>query len=409
VTANGRIWLMTATGLATIDPAIIPRNVIPPLAKIVNFTADDSSIAVRNFISLPQHTRRIEIEYTGLSFAEPRKVDFRYKLDNFDLNWHNVATSRIATYTNLSPGIYRFQVLAVNEDGIRSLQPETIAFTIPAAFYQTRWFLFLCLFALMILLVVAIRWRIRFATARVRALFDERLKERTRLAQDLHDNLIQDVMGISLQLELADELTSSDAPGKPVLTRALMLVSSALAQGRSALTTLRKTETNVDDVLEAITQVSQRFVDPARLLSKLIVVDSDLQLNAPVAEEIIQIGREATRNALQHTAGAVQVIISQSIEYLSFVVKDSGSGINEQLLQLGVAGHFGITGMKERATRIRAELKIEPNPTGRGTLIQLKVPGQLAYQEFDTMRLSWRRWRRRLSASRRDLRENIDE
>ena len=395
MSSDGRLWMTTADGLATVNPARLEKNLTPPIAKVLGITADEHAFSTARVVLLPKRTHRLEIEYTGLSFTEPHRVKFRYQLEPFEGRWHEAADRRVATYTNLTPGFYTFRVMAANDDGIWSLEPALLSFRIPAAYYQTRWFEFFCWCLALAVLVTAVKLRIRSVSTQMRGLFEERLKERARLAQDLHDSLIQDVMGISLQLELADELTPASAAGKPVLGRALSLASSAMSQGRSALTSLRVSESTLPEMVDSIVQVSQRFDDPSRVVVSVRTLDPALRLQARIAEEVIQIGREALTNALKHTRGPVELRVVQNPQQFTLFIRDSGPGVNNEVLTRAVSGHFGILGMKERAKRISSKLTVLSREAA-GTSISLRVAGHLAYVESGSMRQRLKRSRLRV-------------
>lgn len=403
VAPDGRIWLTTSEGLATIDPGHIRKNLLPPPTQILQLTADDADVDLKNSITLPARTHRVEISYSGLSLTDPRKVTFRYRLLGFDPAWSAPSTRRFSTYTNLPPGSYRFEVLAANPDGVWNETPDKLAFTLAPAVYQTKWFFSLCVLALMLAAILFFRGRVRSAEDRVRLRFEERLDERVRVAQDLHDNLLQEVMGISLQLEIADELTPLGAPGKPILKRALQLSESALKQGRGALTTLRSTALTRQDIHQGLTLATAPFSEERRKAVQYKIHGTELPMRAGVGEEIVQIGREALRNALQHTQGIVHVDIHYAPRRFSLVVDDEGQGMSSTIVESGVPGHFGLKGMRERAARIASTLTIEPSARG-GTHVQLSVPARMAYSGFDTPSGLWSRlariltWRRRHAA-----------
>jgi signal transduction histidine kinase/ligand-binding sensor domain-containing protein len=383
VTPDGRIWLTTSEGLATIDPSHIRKNLLPPPAQILQLTADDADVDLKNSITLPPRTHRVEINYSGLSLTDPRKVTFRYRLLGFDPEWSEASTRRFSTYTNLPPGSYHFEVMAANEDGIWNETPDTLAFTLAPAIYQTKWFFGFCVLALMLAAILFFRLRVRSAADRLRVRFEERLDERVRVAQDLHDNLLQEVMGISLQLEIADELTPPEAAGKPILKRALQLSESALTHGRGALTTLRSTALTRQDIWEGLTLAAAPFSEERRKAVQYTIHGTELPMRAGIGEEIVQIGREALRNALQHTGGAVHVDIHYASRRFSLAVHDEGQGMNPAIIESGIPGHFGLKGMRERAARIASTLTIESMARG-GTHVQLNVPARMAYSGFDT-------------------------
>jgi signal transduction histidine kinase len=238
----------------------------------------------------------------------------------------------------------------------------------------------------------------RSAANKLRLRFEERLDERVRVAQDLHDNLLQEVMGISLQLEIADELTPPEAAGKPVLRRALQLSESALTHGRGALTTLRATALTRQDILQALALAAEPFSEERRRAVQYSTDGTEHPLRAGVGEEIVQIGREALRNALQHTHGPIHVGIHYASRRFCLVVDDEGQGMSPTIMESGVPGHFGLRGMRERAAKIATTLTIESMARG-GTHVQLSVPASTAYAGFDTTSGAWTgfmaRWTKR--------------
>jgi signal transduction histidine kinase len=219
-----------------------------------------------------------------------------------------------------------------------------------------------------------------------------------RVAQDLHDNLLQEVMGISLQLEIADELIPPETAGKPILRRALQLSESALTHGRGALTTLRATALTRQDIYQALTLATASFSEERRRVVQYNTHGTELSVRAGVGEEIVQIGREAVRNALQHTHGAVHVGIHYASSRFYLVVDDEGQGISPTIMEWGAPGHFGLKGMRERAARIASTLTIE-SKVGGGTHVQLSVPARMAYSGFNPTSGLWTRfmaiWTRR--------------
>src|SRR5260370_14468489 len=172
---DGRIWLTTSEGLATSDPANLRKNLLPTPVQILQLTADDADVDLKNSIALPPRTHRVEINYSGLSLTDPRKVTFRYRLPGFDSQWSQASTRRFSTYTNLPPGTYHFEVMAANEDGIWNETPDRLAFTLAPAFYQTEWFLALCVLASILAGILFFFLRVWFSSHRLPPRFYERL------------------------------------------------------------------------------------------------------------------------------------------------------------------------------------------------------------------------------------------
>jgi signal transduction histidine kinase/ligand-binding sensor domain-containing protein len=379
--SDGKFWFRTSEGVAIIDPQDLTRNLVVPPVHIERLVADGVVVDAARLVRLRPLTREVEVDYTALSLAEPRKVQFRYKLEGFDSDWRDAGTRRQAFYTNLHPHAYRFRVLACNNDGIWNESGATFDFALLPAFYQTQAFRLLCALVLIILAGGAYRLRVWQVTSGLRERFEERLKERTRIAQELHDNLIQDVMGISLQIEVTDELLPADVPAKQSLGRALRLCKSALEEGRRALNDLRSAPLSAGDLVKSFSQLSDQFAGKSGTRVDVVVEGRERPLSALAGNDVLQIGRQAISNAFQHAhARKIHVLLSYGERFLQVRVRDDGRGINEEALNLRRAGHYGISGMKERAERLGGSLSIR-SLVGEGTEVNLSVPAYLLYQD----------------------------
>ena len=393
--SDGKLWFRTSEGVALIDPQDLTRNLVVPPVQVERLVADGAVVNATQPVRLRPLTREVEVDYTALSLAEPRKVQFRYKLEGFDSDWRDAGTRRQAFYTNLRPHAYRFRVLACNNDGVWNESGATLDFELLPAFYQTRWFPLLCALVLIILAWGAYRLRVWQVTTQLRERFEERLSERTRIAQELHDSLIQDVMGISLQIEVTDELLPADFPAKQPLARALGLCKSALDAGRRALNDLRTASLTAADLVKSFSQLTNELTREAGTKIDVIVEGRERPLNAVTGNDVLQIGRQAIANALQHShAKKIHVLLSYGDRLLQLRVQDNGCGISGETLNLGRPGHYGIAGMKERAERLGGSISIRSR-VGKGTEVTLTVPGQSLYRD-DTRRSDWRlgdKWR----------------
>jgi signal transduction histidine kinase/ligand-binding sensor domain-containing protein len=379
--SDGKLWLKTSEGVAIVDPQDLTRNLVIPPVHVQRLVADGATLDVAQPVRLRPLTREVQIDYTALSFAEPRKVRFRYKLEGFDPDWRDAGTRRQAFYTNLSPRAYRFRVLACNNDGIWNESGATLDFDLLPAFYQTRGFRLLCALVLIILALGIYRLRVWQVTSRVRERFEERLKERTRIAQELHDNLIQDVMGISLQIEVSDELLPADFPAKQPLGRALRLCKSALDEGRRALNDLRSAPLTANDFVKSFSQLSEQFAGHSGTRVDVVVEGRERSLSVVAGNDFLQIGRQAIMNAFQHShAKKIHVLLSYGQQDLQIRVKDNGCGMTEEKLNLRRSGHYGIAGMQERAERLGGTLSIR-SLIGKGTEVSLSAPGSIVYQD----------------------------
>jgi signal transduction histidine kinase len=376
---DGAVWFQTSEGIGVIDPRRLSNNSVVPPVQIEAITADSERLDLTAPIQLKPRTRDVQFDYTAPSFVEPRRVRFRYMLEGYDATWQEADTRRQAFYTNLPPRRYRFRVIACNNDGVWNESGATLPFDLLPAFYQTPWFRVLCLMLLMLAGLGIYRWRVLQLDARLRARFDARLAERTRIAQELHDNLLQNVLGISLQLEVTDELLPSDAVARKPLEEALRLSKTAMTEGRRALNDLRVQKVGSEDLVRAFAQVAKDFPASEPPEVDVLKEGQERPLNPVTGQDVLQIARQAIANALQHAeARRVHVLLSYGQRGLSIRVKDNGRGIDEHTLKLGRAGHHGIMGMRERAVRIGATLTILSR-AGEGTEVCLDVPEHFIY------------------------------
>ena len=196
--SDGKLWFPTIKGVAMIDPERMKTNSHAPPVVIEQIRIDDKSFAPSERLELPAGTTRFDLYYTAPSFVAPEKVRFKYKLEGFDKDWIDSGTRRIAYYTNLRPGAYTFRVIASNNDGVWNETGAAFALYLKPYFYQTYWFYAVCLLALVLLAWLLFRLRVRGMQAQFGAV----LAERTRIAREIHDNLAQEMSGISVQLEV---------------------------------------------------------------------------------------------------------------------------------------------------------------------------------------------------------------
>ena len=199
--ADGKLWFLRPGGVSVIDPHHLAFNKLPPPVHIEQVTADDKIYDATNGLRLPARTRNLAIDYTALSLVAPEKVRFRYMLEGQDPDWKEVINDRQVQYSNLAPGPYRFRVIASNNSGVWNETGATLEFSIAPAFYQTRWFQALAMaFSFAALLWAAYRLRVAQIARQFNRTLDARVSERTRIARELHDTLLQSFHGLLLRV-----------------------------------------------------------------------------------------------------------------------------------------------------------------------------------------------------------------
>ena len=377
--ADGRLWFATNGGVAVIDPHRWPKNALPPPVKIERAIADDRVQEASGPLTLPPNTRRLEIRFAALSLTAPERVLFRYRLEGYDPDWRGPVNTRTATYTNLPPKQYRFRVIAANNDGVWNNEGADFQFSIAPAFYQTRLFLLLCVAAAASAVWAAIQWRMRQMRTRLQLQFEERLAERTRIAQELHDTLLQGFLSASMQLHVAVERVPPESPDKPRLQRVLELMRAVIEEGRNAVKGLRSSKATDDGLEEAFSRIPKELDAADGIDFRVIGEGHARPLNAVIRDEVYRIGREALVNAFRHSgAKRIEVEVEFAKKALTVAVRDDGRGIDPAVLESGREGHWGLIGMRERARRIGAQFKLS-SALAAGTEVELSVPGRVAY------------------------------
>jgi signal transduction histidine kinase len=207
-----------------------------------------------------------------------------------------------------------------------------------------------------------------------------RLEERTRIARELHDTLLQNFVGASMQLLATLNGISEDSPVRARLDQILHLMQVGMDEGRSALHGLRSSESFPEDIVQAFTSTPQELSVHPDIELGVIVTGRQRPLRMPIQHEVYRIGKEAIVNALRHSrAKRVQCELEYADSELRVRVRDDGCGIDTQVLQMGREGHWGLAGMRERAVKIGGQLKIS-STAAVGTEIQLSIPGEIAFQ-----------------------------
>lgn len=386
--SRGRVWLSLEGGLAVVDPLRLNQVPIPALAQIRSIVADGSSLPLRGSVDIPPLCRRVLLNFTGPNLSAPQRVLFKYRLDGFDRSWSEAVTSREAAYTNLGPGTYKFRVTASNPDGFWSEQEASLQLHVEPAFWDTWWFRTTGFFALALAIGVVYRFRMNQITSQLQVRFEERLSERNRIAQELHDTLLQAFLSASMQVHVAYGRLGSESPAKAPLERAIDLIGRASREGRTVLRGLRSQAIDSLSFEQAFSRLAQELAAPEEMTYTVTVEGRPKILRQALRDEVYRIGRESVLNAFRHSGGAkIEVEIEYALTQLRLLIRDDGCGIDTQVLRTGRDGHWGLTGIRERAEHIGARLTILSSPQA-GTEVVLLVPGHIAY--LNRPEHSWR-------------------
>jgi signal transduction histidine kinase len=377
-TADGKTWFVSDDGVSVVDPRHLPFNKLAPPVHIEQIIADRKTYDTSPSQRLPPLVRDLEIDYTALSLAAPEKNLFKYKLEGHDRDWIDAGNRRQAFYNDLPPRNYRFRVVASNNSGVWNEAGDVSEFSIAPAYFQTNWFR-----ALIAALILGAAWglyRLRlYQIAReFNVRLEERVSERTRLARDLHDTLLQSFHGLMLRFQAVSKLMPA-GKAKEQLEQTLERADQAIAEGRSAVYDLRSSTTETNELSGALNAVGNELSKEASAEFSLVVEGEARDLHPIIRDELYRIGREALSNAFKHAhARHVEAEIEYGERVFRLRIRDDGEGIPAEILEQGRPGHYGLPGIRERARQAGADLTIWSRAHS-GTEIDLSLAGSIAY------------------------------
>jgi ligand-binding sensor domain-containing protein/signal transduction histidine kinase len=379
LTAAGDVWFPSVKGAVRISPSRVPiRHAAPVL--IERIVVDDQPIPPSTEVTVPPGHGRLAIDFTLCELVNPQRFTFRYKLEGFDDKWTPALRGRSAYYTNLPPGRYRFHVIA-SDSASSSVSEAAVALNLRPSFYQTNW-----LYALLVLLTGAVIWGGFALYARqTRARYALLLTERTRLAREMHDTVIQGCVGVSTLLEAAARFRDLDsAETETLLDHARIQANSTLEEARQAVWNLRHPE------------APELSINTLFDLARKLGVEHGIQIETEMAgsgsldpetdRTFLLVAREALRNAVVHAKPeriSVRVQIEPSEALLE--VADDGIGFAAERENNGQDRHFGIVGMRERVEKLGGAFSIVSNP-GTGTTVVARVPLTGPHRNESTVR-----------------------
>jgi len=396
---DGKLWFATYDGVTVIDPRDLRSNKVPPPVHVEQIVADRKTYEASSQVRLPPLVRDLQINYTALSLVAPEKNVFRYKLEGRDRDWQDAGNRRQAFYTDLDPGNYRFRVIAANNSGVWNEEGASLDLSIAPAYWQTNWFRALCVLAFIALLLALYLLRVRQLARHFNMTLDARVNERTRIARDLHDTLLQSFHGLLLRFQTALELWPS-TQAKQVLASAIDQAAEAITEGRDAVQGLRSSTMETNELADAIRTVGEELAanEGANhgVVLRVEAQGAPQPLHPIVRDEILRIAGEALRNAFRHAeAKQIEVELRYDVRDLRLRVRDDGKGIDPKVLsQGGREGHFGMHGMRERAKLIGGKLTVWSG-LDSGTEVELSIPAAHAYASSSST------WRSRLAGKLR--------
>ena len=367
---DGALWFSTIKGVIVLDPSRLDRRLAPPPVVIEEVTVNGQPEEPSRIESILPGRKNLGFRYTGLSYYSPSRITFHYKLDGFENNWTDAGARREALYANLPPGKFVFRVIACNVDGTCDLAGSSVAFALAPEYYQRSWFLPLCVGLIALSAWILYRLRIRDFKAQ----FAMILAERSRIARELHDTLIQGFSGVTMEMQaLCAKLSSPEE--RRTLQDIVQDAARSLREARRSVAGLRSAAGAQSGLGSAIAQAARQITETKDIRLKLELEQNSRELPAEIEYNLLRIAQEAVSNSVKHSgARMIEVSLQSTAALVSLAIKDDGSGLGDGAAN---AGHYGLIGMRERATHIGAGFQID-SESGRGTTIRVMLPAPKA-------------------------------
>jgi ligand-binding sensor domain-containing protein/signal transduction histidine kinase len=369
LTRNGEAWFPTNMGLWRIRPDELQLPLLSNL-DIDAVTVDGRQEPLAGKLELNADSSRLEIEYEPVLLRSQNQLRFRYRLDGYDQSWtYASAQQRLATYTNLPAGKYTFLVEAWETDHPEHVARASIEIVKTPHFYQTSWFVALCVLATVLFSIFVHQVRIKQMHGRFKAV----LAERTRLAREMHDTLIQGCIAISalLKAALSSEVDDNESRAH-LIDYAATQIHATVDEARQAVWNLRGEEDAHIDLQSALLRMAERIglEHGVKMVNRLQGKPFSISLQA--THEVLMVARESIFNAILHGhAQKIEVELNFLEDALWLTVRDTGQGFD--VAEALSDGHFGLRGMRERIHRFDGKFEIESAPH-HGTCVNVQIP-----------------------------------
>jgi signal transduction histidine kinase/ligand-binding sensor domain-containing protein len=406
--ANGEMFFGGLSGATSFFPAevrddsYVPSVVLTDVrlfgnpVEVGSHSPLQQSISYAKHLSFSHEQNVFSLSFAALSYSNPDTIRYRYKLDGLDHGWNEVGSDeRQVTYTTLPAGTYTFHLQGATTGGPWSVPEMLLRIDILPPFWATWWFRAACAILTLMSLWYAHRLRLLQIARQFDMRLEERVGERTRMARELHDTLLQSFHGLMLHFQVVNKLLP-EGKAKAQLEKTMERADRAIAEGRTAVYDLRLSATATNDLPEAVNAVGNELSIDNDGIFGLTVEGPPRDLHPIIRDEFYRISREALSNAFKHAnARHIEAEISYEPQKLRLRIRDDGEGIPAEVLEQGRPGHFGLPGMRERARQIGAELTIWSGAS-TGTEIELSLAGSIAYGTSPQRPRLWR-FRRKVS------------
>jgi ligand-binding sensor domain-containing protein len=377
-------------GIAFYPEKIVDSTYAPPIVftdfqlagKSVSVGAGSSlkrTISYTRSVTLPHDQTTFSLEFAALSYSSEETNRYRYRLEPADSLWREGGSGdRLVTYNRLPAGEYIFRVQGATSHGPWSDPGASLRIEILPPWWNTWWFTSICAIVALLSLYAIYSYRVAQIGRQFEVRLEERVSERTRIARELHDTLLQSFQGLMFRLQAVSDLLP-EGKAKNQLEKSLERGDQAIAEGRSTVYELRSNATATNDLAEAIRTLGDELTTKDSAAFRLVVEGPVRELRPIIRDELYRISCEGLRNAFGHAeASRIETEIAYGYRIFRLCIRDDGKGIPADILEEGRAGHFGLPGMRERARQIGGKFEIWSG-TRAGTEIELTIAAAIAY------------------------------
>ncbi|MQA23149.1 sensor histidine kinase [Rugamonas rivuli] len=377
---DGKIWLTTHDGVAWIDPLHLLKAPAPPPVVMQALSAQGQTYRRPAQLNLPAGAGNVQIDYSSALLGTPQRMRFKYLLEGYDQEWQDAGERRQAFYTGLPPGEYRFRAVAENGAGNWGQEGPGLRFSVAASFYQTWWFKCLLVLSGMALVWLLHRLRLKRMELRIKAQMEVRHAERERIARTLHDTILQSAQALILRFDRIKRALPAADPALCQIDAALDAAQEVVDEGRERVLELRRRDAHPGALGDYLYEFGQAMAQQHGICFSLSTQGEARELAAAVKTEVLAIGKEALFNAVRHSGSAeVKIELVYASAQFSMTVQDYGKGLDASVQSSGKRpGHWGLSGMSERAQQVGGQLVIDSRQDV-GTTVVFSIIARLAF------------------------------
>lgn len=367
---HGDVWFPSNRGAIHVVTGEAQTNAPISSLAIQQVSIDGRDVPVAGAVTIDPGNHRLEISYAPILLRSQDSVRFRYRLDGFDAEWNDASSKRVASYTNLPPGQYQFQVEAFELNNPSVVVRTFLSVAQRPHFYRTPWFVVLCVLIAGGIAVVVYRLRVWQVKGRFQAV----LTERGRLAREMHDTVIQGCVGVSSVLEALSSLPNDNGTARDLMEHARTQIRTTIDSSREVIWNLRHEKASEVSLQEAIAGIAQQISQESGVAVTCEVTGRPFVLSEVAVHELVMTVREAIYNAVLHARPRkVETQVCFTRNELTIDVRDDGAGFDMETAHQRDSRHYGLLGMEERVQAVGGTLNLESS-SGRGTHLQVRVP-----------------------------------